>query len=79
MPRKVKERRRTSRISTKNQITLPVDALRKTGLGPGDELVIEPGGAGRLVLARADDVIGKYAGTLGYPDSYLDRLRDEWR
>jgi AbrB family looped-hinge helix DNA binding protein len=78
MVRKVKERRRTSRISTKNQVTLPVEALRKTGLGPGDEVEIEPDGAGRLLLVRADDVIARYAGTLNYPKGYLDRLRDEW-
>ena len=81
MDEKVKKRRRrgTTRISAKNQVTLPVDALRKAGLKVGDELAVETDGAGRLILVRANDVIAKYAGTLAYPEGYLERLRDEWR
>lgn len=80
MDKKVKKRRRgTTRISAKNQVTLPVDALRKAGLKAGDELVVKTDGAGRLILIRADDVIAKYAGTFNYPEGYLERLRDEWR
>ena len=52
---------------------------RKAGLKVGDELAVETDGAGRLILVRANDVIAKYAGTLAYPEGYLERLRDEWR
>lgn len=79
MAKEVKERRRTSRISTKNQVTLPVAALRNAGLRPGDEVNVEAVGAGTLVLARAEDVVAKYAGTLKYPEDYLEDLRGEWR
>jgi bifunctional DNA-binding transcriptional regulator/antitoxin component of YhaV-PrlF toxin-antitoxin module len=81
--RKVKHERRRgrTRISAKNQATIPVDALRRAGLAPGDELVIESAGPGRLVLVRADNVITRHAGRLTgvYPKGYLGKLRREWR
>ena len=80
MADKVRNRRRgRTRISAKNQVTIPVDALRKAGLKPGDELEVDADGGGRIVLVRADDVIAKYAGTFSYPKGYLEQLRSEWR
>jgi AbrB family looped-hinge helix DNA binding protein len=80
---KVKRTRRRgiTRISAKNQITIPVDALREAGLKPGDELLVETNGAGRLTLIRVDDVIARFAGDMTgiYTPGYLDKLRDEWR
>ena len=78
----VKHRRRgRTRISSKHQATLPVDALRQAGLKPGDELVVESAGAGRIVLKLADDLVARHAGKAAgvYPPGYLDALRDEWR
>jgi bifunctional DNA-binding transcriptional regulator/antitoxin component of YhaV-PrlF toxin-antitoxin module len=70
-----------TRISRKNQATTPVDALRQAGLTPGDELMVEAAGAGRIVLVRAVDLIVRHAGKAPevYPPSYLAELRDEWR
>jgi bifunctional DNA-binding transcriptional regulator/antitoxin component of YhaV-PrlF toxin-antitoxin module len=70
-----------SLISRKNQVTLPVDALRAAGLEPGDDVRIQAVGPGRLELFRAVDLVAKYAGrfdSLVYPDGYLDELRREW-
>lgn len=79
----VKEARRRgrTRISAKNQATLPVDVLRRAGLGPGDEVRVEAAGPGRIVLVRADDLIARHAGSLTglYPKGYLAKLRREWR
>jgi bifunctional DNA-binding transcriptional regulator/antitoxin component of YhaV-PrlF toxin-antitoxin module len=83
----VKHRRRGwTRISSKHQATLPVDALRQAGLKPGDELLVEAVGPGRIVLTRAEDhferLIEKHAGKAGpdvYPPNYLEDLRNEWR
>ena len=81
--RKVKgpSRRGRTRISANNQATLPVEALRKAGLKPGDTLRVEAAGAGRLVLVRADEIIKRHVGSLTgvYPKGYLERLRREWR
>jgi bifunctional DNA-binding transcriptional regulator/antitoxin component of YhaV-PrlF toxin-antitoxin module len=80
---KVKDKRlpRRSRISSKNQVTIPVVALRSAGLEPGDEVRIEAKAPGRIVVYRADDVIAKYAGDLTgvYKPGYLEQLRNEWR
>lgn len=43
-----------TRLSAKNQITLPVDVVRKANLLPGDELVVEVDDKGRLFVARAE-------------------------
>jgi len=68
-------------ISRKNQVTLPVEALRAAGLEPGDDLRIQAVGPGRLELLRAEDLVEEFAGVFDatvYPDGYLDDLRREW-
>ena len=78
---KVKERRRgTSRISTKNQITIPAEALRNAGLEAGDRVVAHADGAGRVILEREHDVVADLAGALTgtYRPTELDDLRSEW-
>lgn len=76
----VKRTRRSgrTRISSKNQITLPVDALRRSGLATGDELKVEVKGRGRVMLTRSADPLLKLAGSFRYPKGYLKKLRDEW-
>ncbi len=72
-------RRGYTRISPKNQATIPAEALAAAGLKPGDELKVEAPGAGRIELTRADNPFVRYAGSLSgvYPPGYLDALRDE--
>ncbi len=68
-------------ISRKNQVTLPVDALRAAGLEPGDDLRVQAVGPGRLELVRAEDMVQEFAGVFDatvYPDGYLEKLRREW-
>jgi AbrB family looped-hinge helix DNA binding protein len=77
----VKERRRgSSKISSKNQITIPAEALRNAGLEVGDRVVAHADGAGRVILEREHDVIAEFAGALTdvYGPSELDELRSEW-
>jgi len=67
------------RISTKNQVTLPVTALTEAGLRSGDRVVIESVGDGELRVRRAavafDSAFGALTGV--YPEGYLDRLDAE--
>lgn len=82
MRREVKDHRRrgATRISSKHQITVPVDALRAAGLAPGDRLRVEADGRGRLVVTRVGDVVDRYAGSMPgvWQPGGLDALRDEW-
>ncbi len=77
----VKDRRRgATRISTKNQITIPADALRAAGLTIGDRVVAHADGPGRIVFEREHDVLAQYAGVMtgAYLPNELDDLRVEW-
>jgi bifunctional DNA-binding transcriptional regulator/antitoxin component of YhaV-PrlF toxin-antitoxin module len=68
-------------ISRKNQLTLPIEALRAAGLEPGDDVRVQVVGPGRLELVRADELVDEFAGVFDatvYPDGYLDELRREW-
>ncbi len=69
-----------SAISRKNQVTLPVQALREAGLQPGDDVRVRAVGLGRLELVRERDVVDQFAGVFEgvYPPGYLEELRREW-
>jgi len=65
------------RISSKHQVTLPVETLRHAGLKVGDEVAIEADGADRIVVRRAsrdaEQALGVFDGL--YEAGYLERLR----
>jgi AbrB family looped-hinge helix DNA binding protein len=67
------------RISSKNQITIPVAALEEVGLHAGERVTVEPAGDGELRIRRSaatfEDAFGALTGT--YPAGYLDRLDAE--
>jgi bifunctional DNA-binding transcriptional regulator/antitoxin component of YhaV-PrlF toxin-antitoxin module len=69
------------RISSKHQVTLPVESLRATGLKPGDQVRIEPEGSDRIVVYRAEPDLGQALGVFDglYELGYLDHLRSEER
>ncbi|HLI59151.1 MAG TPA: hypothetical protein VKV21_05750 [Solirubrobacteraceae bacterium] len=68
-----------TRISTKNQITLPVSALAEAGLHAGEAVTVEPTGEGELRVRRAAMTFEAAMGALtgAYPEGYLDSLDAE--
>jgi bifunctional DNA-binding transcriptional regulator/antitoxin component of YhaV-PrlF toxin-antitoxin module len=69
-----------ARVSSKNQVTLPVEAMRAAGLRPGEEVTVRPIGDGELVIAARGSRVRRHAGIAAgiYQDGELDQLRDEW-
>jgi AbrB family looped-hinge helix DNA binding protein len=73
-------------ISSKNQITLPVQLLREMGLGAGDRIAIRREGNRLVLRPRPKDWVEYYGGSLRglygetreEKDAYVDELRNEW-
>lgn len=79
--REVKKRRRgSSTVSSKHQVTIPIDALRDAGVEVGERLVARADGPGRVVFEREADVLAEFSGALTgiYEPNELAGLRDEW-
>jgi AbrB family looped-hinge helix DNA binding protein len=74
--------RSQTKVSSKHQVTIPVGALRRAGLEPGDTLRVEAEGAGRIVMTRIDELLDRYSGSLdtgGNLREQIEGLRGEWR
>lgn len=71
---------RGSKISTKHQITIPLEAMRSSGLTSGQRVVARADGPGRIVLEREDDVLNEFCGVFDdvYEPNELSMLRSEW-
>jgi bifunctional DNA-binding transcriptional regulator/antitoxin component of YhaV-PrlF toxin-antitoxin module len=69
-----------ARVSSKNQVTLPVAAMRAAGLRAGEEVTVRPTGDGELVIAARGSRVRRHAGIAKgiYQPGELDELRDEW-
>jgi bifunctional DNA-binding transcriptional regulator/antitoxin component of YhaV-PrlF toxin-antitoxin module len=73
--------RQGSRISSKHQVTIPIDAFKAAGLTEGDVVRIEAAGPGRVVLTRQDDLLDQFSGAIRAGADLrrtVDELRDEW-
>ena len=72
----------TSRISSKNQLTVPVDILRKAGLSEGDNvrfMYLEDGSISVVKAANSNEIM-QFAGALTglYDDFDLNEERNSW-
>lgn len=65
------------RISSKHQVTLPVEMLELAGLQAGDEVTFEAEGPDRIVVRRTPAQPGRGLGIFDglYEPDYLERLR----
>lgn len=70
----------TTRITTKNQVTLPVSVLGEAHLRPGAVITVEAEGPGRIVVRAVDDELEAFIGALPgvWPPDALESLRGEW-
>ncbi len=68
-----------SKISTKNQITIPVAALEEAGLHAGGQVVVEALEEGELRVRRGELGFETAFGVLtgAYPPGYLKQLGRE--
>ena len=82
MPKEVKIRRRrgTTTISSKHQVTIPIDAMEAAGFHTGDRLQARVEG-GAVVFERETVPLEAFLGSMtGMWEGFdLDALRDEWR
>ena len=77
---KTNRRRGYTRVSSKHQVTIPLEALEDAGIRTGDRLRAEVRGPGEVALIRDDDPLARFAGALTdvYPAGELEVLRGEW-
>jgi bifunctional DNA-binding transcriptional regulator/antitoxin component of YhaV-PrlF toxin-antitoxin module len=75
-----RRRKGCSRVSSKNQVTIPVGVLRDVGLDTGDELRFVAEGPGRMTVERVHDPLLELAGaaTGAFPPGFLEEMRREW-
>ncbi len=78
---KTDRRRGYTRVSAKNQVTIPQEALVRAGLKVGDRLRAKAGRPGELILVREEDPVDRFAGALtgAFAPDQVDELRREWR
>lgn len=67
------------RISTKNQVTIPVATLQEAGLNPGDQVLVEALDDGELRIRRGEHSFEDAFGALTdvFPPGYLEQLDAE--
>ncbi len=68
-------------VCSKNQVTLPVEAMRAVGLHAGDEVTIRPSGKSELLITVRGSRVRRHAGIAHgiYAPGELDGLREEWQ
>lgn len=80
VPENVKQSGGSAKISSKNQVTIPVAALREAGLSAGDRVRVEARD-GRIVMSAVESVVDRLAGSIssgGDLRRELEREREGW-
>jgi len=68
------------KLSSKNQIVVPLEARKALGLKPGDKLLIVPRGETLIVMRKPKNYAKAIIGMAKdlYPPDYLERERESW-
>ena len=65
-----KGRGNSSRLSSKHQVTIPVDVMREAGFKVGDELVFSVEGKKIVIIKKRVDLLEWIASLNGFYDGY---------
>ena len=70
-----------AKLSSKNQIVVPLEARKALGLKPGDKLLIVPRGETLIVMRKPKNYAKAIIGMAKdlYPPDYLERYRRDGR
>ena len=86
MATELKRRRGHTRLSSRNQVTIPLEVIAALGFRPGQPFRVEVRG-GDILLVSEEDILARRKRVLDsigdrfrgmYEPGYLDKLRDEW-
>lgn len=71
-----------TRVTRKNQVTIPVSVMEAAGLTPEDVVVVRADGAGRVVVERSESLVEHYAeslrGTWASGGGFLRERKRTW-
>ena len=69
-----------AKLSSKNQIVIPLEARKALGLKSGDKLLIVPRGETLIVMRKPKNYAKAIIGMAKdmYPPDYLERERESW-
>jgi len=69
-----------AKLSSKNQIVIPLEARKALGLKAGDKLLIVPRGETLIVMRKPKNYAKALIGMAKdlYPPDYLERERESW-
>ncbi len=59
--------RHVTRVGKRNQVTIPVELLRRMGVQPGEKVEVRLGDDGDIHVSRPDDALAKFVGCLARP------------
>lgn len=69
-------------VSSKGQVTIPAELIRRLGIEPGSRLLVVPVEGGILLLRRveslAEELAGSTSDVYGTATEYLEAERGEW-
>ncbi|PYT26159.1 MAG: AbrB family transcriptional regulator [Acidobacteria bacterium] len=69
-----------AKLSSKNQIVIPLEARKALGLKPGDKLLIVPRGETLIIMRKPKNYAKAIIGMAKdmYSPDYLERERESW-